>query len=73
MELGLCSVLLKKSEDFYKGESEIHGAGGELRVEEPRVRWDVLDRWRDAAEEVGIPKIEDFNSGDDVSGSAYFT
>ena len=49
----------------------MHGAGGELRVEEPRVRWEILEAWRDAAEECGIPKIREFNRGDNF-GSAYF-
>lgn len=63
--------LFKQMEDFYAGENEFHGAGGELRVEPPRVRWDILDAWRDAAAECGIPKIEEFNRGDNF-GNAYF-
>ena len=47
------------------------GKGGELRVEERRVNWEILDAWRDAAEECGIPKIEEFNRGDNF-GNAYF-
>ena len=63
--------LFKGMEDFYAGASEFHGAGGELRIEEPRVRWEILDAWRDAAAECGIPKIEEFNRGDNF-GNAYF-
>src|SRR5258706_10092290 len=44
---------------------------GELCVEEPRVRWEILDAWRDAAEACGIPKVEEFNRGDNF-GNAYF-
>ena len=33
--------------------------------------WEILDAWRDAAEECGIPKIAEFNRGDNF-GSAYF-
>ena len=33
--------------------------------------WEILDAWRDAAEECGIPKIEEFNRGDNF-GNAYF-
>ncbi|HSW84044.1 MAG TPA: GMC oxidoreductase, partial [Usitatibacter sp.] len=40
-------------------------------VEEPRVRWEILDAWREAAEETGIPKVEEFNRGDNF-GNAYF-
>ena len=63
--------LFKKSEDHYKGASEFHGSGGEWRVEKQRLSWEILDAFRDAAAEVGIPKIEDFNRGDN-EGSSYF-
>lgn len=63
--------IFKASEDHYAGNSEIHGGGGEWRVEEQRLRWDILDAWRDAAEQAGIPKIADFNGGDNF-GSARF-
>ena len=58
-------------EDYQHGVSPWHGAGGELRVEERRVSWEILDAWRDAAAECGIPKIEEFNRGDNF-GNAYF-
>jgi choline dehydrogenase-like flavoprotein len=61
----------KRAEDYYAGESEFHGVGGEWRVEEQRLRWDLLDAFRDAAEAVGVPKVEDFNTGDN-HGSSYF-
>ncbi len=61
----------KAHEDHYRGASDVHGSGGEWRVEPPRISWEVLDRYRDAAAECGIRKIEDFNSGDN-EGSAYF-
>lgn len=60
-----------KSEDFYRGRSELHGAGGEWRVEKARVRWAVLDAFQKAAEEAGIPVTDDFNKGDN-EGSGYF-
>ncbi len=49
----------------------MHGAGGEWRVEDQRLHWPILEAVRDACEEVGIPKIGDFNRGDNF-GSAYF-
>lgn len=61
----------KRGEDYVHGADAWHGAGGELRVEERRVSWEILDAWRDAAEECGVPKIEEFNRGDNF-GSAYF-
>jgi choline dehydrogenase len=63
--------VFKRSEDYVHGADEFHGAGGELRVEERRVSWEILDAWRDAAEECGIPKIPEFNRGDNF-GNAYF-
>ncbi|HET9903955.1 MAG TPA: GMC family oxidoreductase N-terminal domain-containing protein [Xanthobacteraceae bacterium] len=61
----------KRHEDHYLGADEMHAAGGELRVEPPRVRWAVLDAWRRAAEQAGIKPIDDFNRGDN-EGSSYF-
>ncbi|PTM91448.1 GMC family oxidoreductase [Mycoplana dimorpha] len=61
----------KKCEDFYKGAGDMHGAGGEWRVEKARVRWAVLDAFQQAASEAGIPRTEDFNCGNN-EGSGYF-
>ena len=63
--------VFRRSEDYQHGADEFHGAGGELRVEERRVSWEILDAWRDAAAACGIPKIDEFNRGDN-SGNAYF-
>jgi choline dehydrogenase len=60
----------KKSEDYIHGADEMHGAGGELRVEDARFRWDILDAIREAAAQVGIPKVDDFNRGNN-EGCAY--
>ena len=51
--------------------SDMHGSGGEWRVEKQRLRWDVLDSFADAAEQAGIEKIDDFNTGDNA-GVGYF-
>ena len=56
--------IFKKSEDYQHGAGTFHGSGGELRVEERRVNWEILDAWREAAEQSGIPKIAEFNRGD---------
>ena len=61
----------KRLEDHFLGETEHHGAGGGWRIEEPRVSWDILDRVRDAAIEMGVPAIDDFNRGDN-EGVSYF-
>ena len=63
--------IFKGSEDHYAGASDLHGAGGEWRVEEQRLDWEILNAWRDAAEQCDIPKIADFNGGDNF-GSARF-
>jgi choline dehydrogenase len=51
--------------------SDMHGSGGEWRVEKQRLSWDVLDSFADAAEQAGIEKIDDFNGGDNA-GVGYF-
>jgi len=61
----------RKSEDNFRGSSELHGAGGEWAVSRQRLRWDILEAFRDAAEEIGIPRSDDFNSGDN-EGSGFF-
>ncbi|MHC5655813.1 GMC family oxidoreductase [Stappia sp.] len=63
--------LFRKAEDHYSLDDGVHARGGECRVEEQRLSWDILDAVRDACEEIGIPKIPDFNRGDNF-GSSYF-
>src|SRR6202048_4771243 len=58
-------------EDHFLGASEHHGAGGGWRIEAPRLSWAILDAVGDAAEEMGIPRIADFNTGDN-EGVGYF-
>jgi len=61
----------KRLDNHFLGDTEHHGASGEWRVEEPRVRWDVLDAVARAAAEMGIPRTDDFNTGDNT-GVGYF-
>ena len=61
----------RKSEDYHGGNSAMHGAGGEWRVERQRLSWPILDAFRDAAAELGIPRSNDFNTGTN-EGSGYF-
>jgi len=63
--------VFKRSENYQHGADDFHGATGELCVEERRVNWEILDAWRDAAAACGIPKISEFNRGDNF-GNAYF-
>ena len=63
--------VFKRLDDHFLGETEHHGVGGEWRVEQPRVRWDILDSVRDAAVEMGVPRTADFNADHD-EGVGYF-
>ena len=61
----------KRHEDHFLGESAAHGVGGELRIEAPRVRWDLLDAFRRAAEQANIKSVADFNTGDNEGCCAF--
>jgi choline dehydrogenase len=63
--------LFRSLEDYEGGAVDGYGAGGEVRVENPRVRWEIIDAWREAAAECGIPPVKQFNGGDNF-GCAYF-
>ncbi|KPL51170.1 choline dehydrogenase [Prosthecomicrobium hirschii] len=63
--------VFRRLDDHFMGDSEHHGTGGEWRVEPPRLRWDVLDAVATAAEEMGVPRTRDFNTGDN-EGVGYF-
>lgn len=58
-------------EDHHAGASAFHGSGGNWRVERQRLSWQLLDAFRLAAAQAGIPQIKDFNQGDN-EGSDYF-
>ncbi len=61
----------RKHEHHFLGESEHHAIGGEWHVEYPRLRWDIIDVWREAAAQYGIKPSNDFNTGDN-EGTCYF-
>lgn len=61
----------RKSENYHGGSDALHGSGGEWRVERQRLSWPILDAFRAAAEELGIPRTDDFNGGTN-EGSGYF-
>lgn len=61
----------KKFEDYHGGSNDWHATGGEWRVEKQRLKWPVLDIFKKAAEEQGLPHTEDFNRGDNF-GIGYF-
>ena len=63
--------VFRQSEDYHAGANNFHGSGGEWRVEKQRLSWEILDAFRNAAEQTGIPKTDDFNRGDN-EGCGYF-
>jgi choline dehydrogenase len=60
-----------RQEDHFAGASPLHGEGGPWRVDQPRMRWEILDAFVAAAARVGIPPVADFNTGSN-EGSGYF-
>ena len=60
-----------KSEDHHGGPSDMHGAGGEWKVQRQRLTWDILRAFQDAAAEAGYPPTDDFNAGTN-EGSGFF-
>jgi len=60
-----------KHEDHIAPPGPLHRAGGEWRVEHPRIHWPILDVIQAAMASAGIPPVEDFNGGDNF-GSSYF-
>jgi choline dehydrogenase len=59
----------KHVDHFMAGEE--HAQGGEWRVEEQRLSWEILEAFRQAAVQYGIPAVNDFNTGDN-EGICYF-
>lgn len=66
-----CLPHFRKHEDHHLGGDELHGTGGEWRVEKQRLRWDILDAFAQAAQQAGIPHTPDFNRGNN-EGVGYF-
>jgi choline dehydrogenase-like flavoprotein len=60
-----------KAEDNERGASELHGAGGPLRVSENRSRYRTCEAFVEAAQQAGIPHTEDFN-GPEQDGAGWY-
>ena len=60
-----------RAEDHFDGAGAFHGSGGEIRVEKQRLRWEILDAFQNAAEQWGLPKVDDFNRGDNEGSSLF--
>jgi choline dehydrogenase len=76
----VCLPFFKLHEDHWRlddpdpsnpGFRQLHGHGGEWRVEKQRLRWEVLDAFSQAAQQAGIPATDDFNRGTN-EGVGYF-
>jgi choline dehydrogenase len=63
--------LFRRSEHHFGTADAAHGTEGELRVEQQRLRWPILDEVARAAVEMGIRATADFNAGDN-EGVGYF-
>jgi len=61
----------KQFEDYHGVANKWHGKGGEWTVSKQRLRWPVMDVFKQAAVEAGIPASDDFNQGDNF-GVGYF-
>jgi len=61
----------KRFEDYHSAANEWHGKGGEWTVSKQRLRWPIMDKFREAAVQAGIPASDDFNRGDNF-GVGYF-
>jgi choline dehydrogenase len=61
----------KQFEDYHSGTNPWHSQGGEWTVSKQRLRWPIMDKFREAAVEAGIPSSDDFNRGDNF-GVGYF-
>jgi choline dehydrogenase len=60
-----------RSEDQQNGSDQFHGSGGGLSVQNMRAKRDICEALIAAAEEVGVPRNDDFN-GAEQEGAGYF-
>ena len=60
-----------KSENNELGKSKFHNDSGPIMVSNKRINLKMLDEFQNAAEEYGIPKTKDFNTGDNT-GIGFF-
>ncbi|HEU0218319.1 MAG TPA: GMC family oxidoreductase N-terminal domain-containing protein [Stellaceae bacterium] len=61
----------KSIERYPRAGEAAHGQDGELSVQENRIRWEIVEAWRQAAFDYGMPPTDDHNSGDN-DGVGYF-
>lgn len=68
---GVAPELMSDTSTPYRQLLRHRNAGGEWRVEQQRLRWDVLDAFSLAAQQAGIAATDDFNQGCN-EGVGYF-
>ena len=68
---GRCLERFKQFEDYHGDVNQWHGNGSEWTVSQQRLRWEILEVFKDAAIEAGIPQTNDFNRGNNW-GVGYF-
>jgi choline dehydrogenase len=61
----------KRAEDQERGGDDYHGTGGPLSVSDMRVHRQVCNAFIAGAEEIGVPRNDDFN-GEKQEGAGYF-
>jgi choline dehydrogenase len=61
----------KRAEDFERGADDYHGASGPLGVSYPRSSLPICEAFFQAAQQVGIPRNDDFN-GASQDGIGYY-
>jgi len=61
----------KNFENYYGGNNEWHSNAGEWNVSEQRLHWPILEQFKRAAMEFGVPESKDFNRGNN-HGVGYF-
>lgn len=67
----IAKTLEKSSQLHGHGAAQMHRSTGEWRVEQQRLRWDILDAFAQAAQQAGVPASDDFNTGNN-EGVGYF-
>lgn len=63
--------VFKSVEDSWRGGNDHHGSGGEWRVEQQRLSWEILDHFESAANQAGIATNPDFNTGNNLGVSKF--
>lgn len=61
----------KSFEKYHGGANEWHGDQGSWEVSKQRLQWKILEAFKEAGNQFGIPNCDDFNRGDNT-GIGYF-